>query len=61
VASAEGLEAISIPSNTWHRIEICPQRFVSFSFHTVPANELIEETPLGEDLSVTQKRLYHAG
>jgi hypothetical protein len=30
------------------------------SFHTIPAEQLIEETPVGEDLSVTTQRLYHA-
>jgi hypothetical protein len=51
---------LSIPANTWHRIKVGPQNLVSCSFHTVPANELIEETPVAEDLSVTLKKLYHA-
>jgi hypothetical protein len=50
---------VSIPPQTWHRIRIGPQDFVSLSFHTVPAAELIEETPVGDDLSVTRRRLYH--
>jgi hypothetical protein len=54
-----GERAISIPAGTWHRIEIGPEDFLSLSFHTVPAGELIEETPVGDDLSVTRKRLYH--
>jgi len=53
-------QSVSIPTGTWHRIRIDPENFVSFSFHTVPAHELIEETPVSDDLSVTQKRLYHA-
>ena len=53
-------QSISIPIGTWHRIRIGPENFVSFSFHTVPAHELIEETLVSDDLSVTQKRLYHA-
>lgn len=53
--------SISIPPNTWHRITIGPEGFVSCSFHTVPAEELIEETPVTPgDLSVTQQRRYHA-
>lgn len=51
--------SISIPANTWHRITIGPDTFVSCSFHTVPAHELIEETPVDTDLSVTHRRLYH--
>lgn len=53
-------KAISIPANTWHRIKIGPGNFISLSFHTVPAKELIEETPVNSDLSVTRQRLYHA-
>jgi hypothetical protein len=52
--------SISIPANTWHRITIGPDTFVSCSFHSVPAHELIEETPVDKDLSVTRRRLYHA-
>jgi hypothetical protein len=49
---------VSISPNTWHRIVIGPETLVSLSFHTVPAAELIEETPVGDDLAVTQRRLY---
>jgi hypothetical protein len=60
-AATPGRESISIPPNTWHRITIGPEGFVSCSFHTVPADELIEETPVNaEDLSVTRERRYHA-
>jgi len=52
--------SISIPPNTWHRITIGPATFVSCSFHSVEAHELIEETPVGDDLSTTRRRLYHA-
>ena len=55
-----GAKSVSIPTGTWHRIKIGPQNLASLSFHTVIASELIEETPVGEDLSVTRKRLYHA-
>jgi organic hydroperoxide reductase OsmC/OhrA len=52
--------SISIPAGTWHRIKIGAQNLASLSFHTVVASELIEETPVAEDLSVTRRRLYHA-
>jgi hypothetical protein len=52
--------AVSIPPGTWHRITIGTHDFVSVSFHTVPAHELIEETPVGDDLSSTRQRLYHS-
>jgi hypothetical protein len=58
-SAVRGERAISIPAGTWHRIEIGPENFLSLSFHTVPARELIEETPVGDDLAVTRKRLYH--
>jgi hypothetical protein len=49
---------ISIPPSQWHRIQIGPADFESCSFHTAPADELLEETPVGDDLNVTRKRLY---
>lgn len=51
---------ISIPPNTWHRIQIGPDTFVSCSFHTAEAAALIEETPVAQDLSVTHQRLYQS-
>lgn len=64
VSGAEGESqhacAVSIPPSVWHRIRIGPQNFVSVSFHTVPPDQLIEETPIGNDLSNTKQRLYHA-
>lgn len=54
--SADG--AVSIPPNVWHRIRIGPKVFVSLSFHTAPASELIEETSEGDDLTRTKRRLY---
>jgi hypothetical protein len=50
--------AISIPPNVWHRISIGPEPFVSLSFHTTPAAELIEETCDGDNFSQTHRRLY---
>jgi hypothetical protein len=52
--------AISIAPMVWHRIQIGSDNFVSASFHTCPAEQLIEETPIGNDLSVTKQRAYHA-
>jgi hypothetical protein len=52
--------AVSIPPNVWHRIAIGPETFVSLSFHTAPASELIEETCVGDDFANTKRRLYHA-
>lgn len=51
---------VSIPPSVWHRIKVGQENLVSVSFHTVPADRLIEETPEGDDLSVTKQRLYHA-
>jgi hypothetical protein len=52
--------AISIPPNIWHRIAIGPDALVSLSFHTVAADELIEETCAGDDFSQTHRRLYQS-
>jgi hypothetical protein len=49
---------ISIPPGQWHRIRIGPSDFTSCSFHTARAEELVEETPVGDDFAVTRKRLY---
>jgi hypothetical protein len=58
--AAEPGSAISIPPSVWHRIRVGSENFVSVSFHTARADELIEETPVGTDLSATRQRLYHA-
>lgn len=50
---------VSIPPNVWHRIAIGADTFVSLSFHTAPAAELIEETCVGDDFENTKRRLYH--
>jgi len=50
--------AVSIPPDVWHRIRIGPNVFVSLSFHTAPASELIEETSEGDDMTRTKQRLY---
>ena len=59
VSSAQnGTRMVSIPPNSWHRITIGPETFVSLSFHTAPASELIEETCVGDDFTNTRRRLY---
>jgi hypothetical protein len=50
--------AISIPPSMWHRISIGFGPFVSLSFHTVAAAELIEETCENDDFSQIHRRLY---
>ena len=54
-----GTRTVSIPPNVWHRISIGPETFVSVSFHTARAEELIEETCEGDDFTKTKRRLYH--
>jgi hypothetical protein len=49
---------MSIPPGVWHRIEVGVEPFVSLSFHTVKADDLIEETCVGHDFSQTRRRLY---
>lgn len=56
--TALGARVVSIPPNVWHRIAIGPETFVSLSFHTAPASELIEETCQGTDFANTKRRLY---
>ena len=51
---------VSIPPSVWHRITVGRVNLVSMSFHTASSDQLVEETPVGEDLSVTKRRLYHA-
>jgi hypothetical protein len=60
-ASGRDLEAgaVSVPPNVWHRIAIGPETFVSLSFHTARASELIEETCEGDDFTKTKRRRYH--
>jgi hypothetical protein len=42
-----------------NRIAIGPDTFISLSFHTARASQLIEETCDGDDFTKTQQRLYH--
>jgi hypothetical protein len=52
---------ISIPPNVWHQV-VVPEGvdWVVVSFHTVPAEDLIEERPDVADTSRTRQRLYLA-
>jgi hypothetical protein len=49
---------ISIPVNVWHQAAVPDSDWVVVSFHTVPANELIEERP-SED-GGTKRNFYVA-
>jgi hypothetical protein len=52
---------ISIPVNVWHQVVVPPGRdWVVVSFHTVPAEELIEERPAGSDGQGTRQMHYLA-
>jgi hypothetical protein len=50
---------ISIPRNVWHQV-VVPEGsdWVVVSFHTVPAEELIEERPDARDAGETKQMLY---
>jgi hypothetical protein len=50
---------ISIPENVWHRPVISKEAdWVVVSFHTVPAEELIEERPSEDGVSGTRQMRY---
>ena len=51
---------ISVPPNVWHQAVVPDHDWVVVSFHTVPAEELVEERPHTEDISRTQQRRYLA-
>jgi hypothetical protein len=50
---------VSIPVNVWHQV-VVPEgdNWVVVSFHTVPADELIEERPDAANTGRTQQRHY---
>ena len=50
---------ISIPRNVWHQVAV-PEGldWVVVSFHTVPAEELIEERPDSNDTGGTKQKRY---
>ena len=50
---------VSIPINVWHQMAVPGgEDWAVVSFHTVPAEELIEERPDGSDAEGTRQRLY---
>ena len=50
---------ISIPQNVWHQVVVPGgSDWVVVSFHTVPAEELIEERPDASNAGGTKKMLY---
>jgi hypothetical protein len=52
---------ISIPINVWHQAVVsAPEDWVVVSFHTVPAEELIEERPDAAEAGRTRQRRYVA-
>ena len=55
---------VSIPQSTWHRLFVGGANWGMLSFHTVPAEELVEERPSGPDGldgGPTEQHRYHAG
>jgi hypothetical protein len=51
---------VSIPTKVWHQAVVPDVDWVVVSFHTVPAEELIEERPDAADGSLTHQRRYVA-
>jgi L-amino acid N-acyltransferase YncA len=51
---------ISVPPNVWHQAVVSDQDWVVVSFHTVPAEDLVEERPHAGDVSRTRQRRYLA-
>ena len=50
---------ISIPQNTWHQPVVpAGDDWVVVSFHTVPAEELIEERPAANGDPATRQKRY---
>jgi hypothetical protein len=49
---------VSIPVNVWHQGVVPDANWVVVSFHTVPAEELIEERPDPADSGLTRQRKY---
>src|SRR5581483_7081592 len=49
---------ISVPPNVWHQAVVADRDWVVVSFHTVDAQELIEERPAAEDAGRTHQRHY---
>ena len=49
---------VSVPPNVWHQAVVPAQDWVVVSFHTVPADELIEERPDSLEVNTTKQRKY---
>jgi len=49
---------VSIPANTWHQVVVRGGHWVVVSFHTAPAEQLIEERPDSDDARASRRRLY---
>jgi hypothetical protein len=49
---------ITIPPNVWHQAVVADTDWVVVSFHTVPAEDLIEERSDAADASRTRQRRY---
>jgi hypothetical protein len=49
---------ISIPINVWHQAVVSAADWVVVSFHTVPAEELLEERPQPGNTDLTHQRRY---
>jgi len=49
---------ITIPQNVWHQAVVLDENWVVVSFHTVPADELIEERPHPTNTELTRQRKY---
>jgi hypothetical protein len=49
---------VSIPTNVWHQAVVPDMDWVVVSFHTVPADELIEERPDTADANRTRQSKY---
>jgi hypothetical protein len=49
---------ISIPLNTWHQAIVAKENWIVVSFHTAPADELVEERPDAANTGLTHQRKY---
>lgn len=49
---------VSVPPNVWHQAVVQEGDWVVVSFHTVPAEELVEERPAPHDRNFMQQRRY---
>src|SRR5438034_2529086 len=62
LVSDDGAELLrrwaSIPPNEWHQAIVPNEDWVVLSFHTAPADELIEERPDAKNGDITHQRHY---